>query len=72
MPQHGPIDWIRVKEPRLQRTPRYALVVSGRGKTELGVFRSRANALTAAAQYRRAVGDKAGDVVTLRRVWIAT
>jgi hypothetical protein len=59
-------------EPKLQRTPRFALVVAGRIKTELGVFRSRAEALTAAALYRRAAGDKAGDVVTLRRVWIAT
>lgn len=59
-------------QPRLQRTPRFALVVAGRIKTELGVFRSRSEALSAAARYRRAAGDKAGDVVTLRHVWIAT
>jgi hypothetical protein len=56
--------------PRLQRTPRYAVMVDGRLRLELGVFRKKETARevaeTVAARARRP------QTATVRHIWIAT
>lgn len=56
--------------PRLQRTPRYAVMVDGRLRLELGVFRKKEAALVAANTV--AAKSRWSQTATVRHVWIAT
>lgn len=56
--------------PRMQLTPRYAVMIDGRLRLELGVFRKK-DAARAAAQAAAQTARKP-QTATVRHVWIAT
>ncbi len=56
--------------PKMQLTPRYAVMVDGRLRLELGVFRKK-DAARAAAEAAAKMARKP-QTATVRHVWIAT
>jgi len=56
-------------EPKLQRTPRYAIMVDGRPRLELGVFRKVESARELVPKVIAAA--RRPQTVTVRRVWVA-
>lgn len=59
-----------MSEPKLQRTPRYGIMVDGRLRLELGVFRKVESARELVPKVSAAA--RRPQTVTVRRVWIAT